>query len=219
MADSLNPSALSRVVHGLRPDWSRTLAARRALAAALVVLAAVAAWRDDPHSDQADVVVAVRDLAPGAQLTVDDVGLESRRLSELPEGAQTDLDTVIGATLAGPAQQGEIVTDVRLLGARLAEAAVGPGARIVPLPLADPAVVELVRAGDVVDIVAAPASADEDTDARVVATDAVVVSVSSERESVSSRGANRIVLVALPSVAARAVAAAALVQAVTVTLH
>ncbi|MGE2833799.1 SAF domain-containing protein [Mycobacterium sp. SMC-4] len=218
MGDSLNPSALHRLT-ALRPDWSRTHAARRALAAVLVVLAAVAAWRDDPHADHTEVVVATADLAPGVELTGDDVRLETRRASELPAGAQSDLELVVGTTLAGPARRGEIVTDVRLLSSRLAESSAGPGARIVPLPLADAAVVDLIRVGDVVDIVAAPASADADTDARLIATDAVVVLVSEEAGGLAARGGDRVVLVALPAAAARVVAGATLVQAVTVTLH
>ena len=49
-----------------RPDWTRTVAARRVAAGALVVLAAVAALRTDPHGDQADIVVAARDLSPAS---------------------------------------------------------------------------------------------------------------------------------------------------------
>ncbi|UXA17177.1 SAF domain-containing protein [Mycobacterium sp. SMC-4] len=218
MGDSLSPSAISRLAIALRPDWSRTVAARRALAAVLVVLAAVAAWRDDPHADRADVVIAVHDLGPGVQLSAADVRRESRRARDLPEGALIRVDEVVGATLAGPMRQGEIVTDVRVLGPRLAEATLGPDTRIVPLPLADAAVVELVRVGDVVDIVAAPPSADVGTQARLIATDAVVVLVSPEGSGPTSRS-NRVVLVALPAAAARTVAGAALVQAVTVTLH
>ena len=67
------------------------------------------------------------------------------------------VDAIVGATLAGPARRGEVLTDVRLLGPRLAESAAGPDARIVPIPLADAALMDLVRPGDVVDIVAAPA--------------------------------------------------------------
>lgn len=219
MGHSLDPSPLSRLTGILRPDWSRTLAARRVLAGGLVVLAAVAAWRDDPRADHTEVVVTTRDLSPGTELTADDVRLESRTASTIPDGSRADIASVVGATLAGPARRGEVVTDVRLLGPRLAESAAGPDARIVPLPLADAALVDLVRPGDIVDIVAAPASSDEETSARLIATDAVVVLVSA-KESGSSRGsAGRVVLVALPAAAAKTVAGVALVQAVTLTLH
>lgn len=218
MGDSLNPTPLSRLRQAVRPDWSHTVAARRALAGVLVVLAAAAAWRDDPRADHTDVVVTTRDLSPGTELTGEDVVLETRTASTIPDGSSVDIDSVVGATLAGPARRGEVVTDVRLLGPRLAESAAGPDARIVPLPLADPALVDLVRPGDVVDIVAAPASTDAATEARLIATDAVVVLVSAKENGVAA-GGGRVVLVALPAAAAKTVAGAALVQAVTLTLH
>ncbi len=217
MGDSLDTSPLDRLRRALRPDWSKTPTARRVLAAALVVLAAAAAWRDDPRSDHAEVVVTVRDLSPGAELTAADVHVESRALPAIPEGAQVDLDSVVGATLAGPARRGEVLTDVRLLGPRLAEAAAGPDARIVPIPLADAALMDLVRPGDVVDIVAAPA--DDGAEARLVATDGVVVLVSAKENGVGARSSGRVVLVALPAAAAKTVAGIALVEAVTLTLH
>ncbi|MBV9319835.1 MAG: flagellar biosynthesis protein FlgA, partial [Mycobacterium sp.] len=39
MRESLNPTLLSRLSQALRPDWTRTVLARRITAAALVVLA------------------------------------------------------------------------------------------------------------------------------------------------------------------------------------
>ncbi len=217
MGDSLNPSPLSRLNRLLRPDWSRTAAARRAVAAALVVLAAVAALRDDPRGDRTDVVVATRDLSPGTELAFDDVKLENRISTTVPDGSSGDLDAVVGATLAGPVRRGEILTDVRLLGPRLAESIVGPDARIVPLTLADAAVLELLRPGDVVDIVAAPH--DSGAQARLIATGAIVVLVSAKTTGIASGSHARVALVALPAPEARTVAAAALVQAIGLTLH
>ena len=219
MGDSLNPSALSRLLVTLRPDWSRTLAARRVVAAALVILAAVIALRANPQGDRTEIVVATRDLASGVELTADDVRIENRTTATVPDGSQSDVDAVIGATLAGPARRGEVLTDVRVLGPRLAESVAGPDARIVPLPLADSALLDLVRPGDVVDVLAAATS---DTDAgarpRLMATDAVVVLVS-EKPTGAGSGSDRVVLVALPAHSANDVAAAALVQTVTLTFH
>ncbi len=215
MGESLNASVLSRLIHDRRPDWTRTIAARRAVAAGLVVLAAVAALRSDPHGDQSDIVVAARDLSPGIELTAADVRLEKRLAATLPDGASTAVDTVVGSTLAGPARRGEVLTDVRLLGPRLAQLSAGPDARIVPLHLSDTALLDLVRPGDVVDVLAA---ADDDVDPRVVATDAVVVLVS-EKQKGPGAGGDRVVLVALPAHAANDVAGATLMQAVTVTFH
>jgi Flp pilus assembly protein CpaB len=215
VGESLNASALSRLIHERRPDWTRTVAARRALAAGLVILAAVAAVRSDPHGDQSDIVVAARDLSPGIELTASDVHLEKRSAATIPDGASTNLDAVVGSTLAGPARRGEVLTDVRLLGPRLAQSAAGRDARVVPLHLADTALLDLVRPGDVVDVLAA---ADDDVAPRVVATDAVVVLVS-EKQKGPGAGGDRVVLVALPAHAANDVAGATLMQTVTLTFH
>jgi hypothetical protein len=108
-----------------------------------------------------------------------------------------------------------------LLGSRLAESTAGPGARIVPLHLADSALIDLVRVGDVVDVLAAPATdsrADTQAATKVVATDAVVVLVSA-KSKVQDADSDRVVLVALPARVANMVAGSALGQAVTLTLH
>lgn len=217
---SLNPTLFSRL-STLRPDWARTVRARRVAAGALVVLAGIATLRSNPEGDRAEVVVATRDLRPGATLTVDDVRLEKRLATTLPDGLPESLDAVVGSTLASPTRRGEVLTDVRLLSRRLAEATAGPGARIVPLHLADGALIDLVRVGDVVDVLAAPAinsSAATQTVTKVVATDAVVVLVSAERKGQAANN-DRVVLVALPARVANTVAGSALGQTVTLTLH
>lgn len=216
MGESLNPSALSRLRDLLRPDWTRTLAARRVAAGVLVALAAVAALRPDPDDRHVDVVVAAHDLTPGMKLGAADVVLESRSATMVPDGAHADMGDVVGATLAGPARRGEALTDVRLLGPRLAESAAGPNARIVPLRLDDPALLDLVRPGDVVDVLTA--GAETTAKPSVVARNAVVVVVS-EKPTGPGSGADRVVLVALPAQAANEVAAATLVSAVTLTFH
>ena len=217
MRESLNPTLPSRLAQVLRPDWTRTVLARRATAAALVVLAGVAALRADPDGDRAEVVVAAHDLTPGVALTGDDVRLEDRLSSTVPDGSQVDVGAVVGSTLAGPTRRGEVLTDVRLLGRRLADSAAGPDARIVPLHPADSAVTDLLRSGDVVDVLAA-SDTDSAAHPRVVATNAIVVLVSAKQKA-QANGNDRVVLVALPAPAANAVAEAALVQTVTFTLH
>lgn len=198
--------------------------ARRVAAAGLVVLAGVAALRSDPAGEYAQVVVAERDLRPGTALTAADVGLEKRVATTVPDGSQADVGAVVGKTLASPTRRGEVLTDVRLLGSRLAEAAIaskaGPGARIVPLHLADGALIDLVRAGDVVDVLAAPTNGPQEIGPipKVVATDAVVVLVSA-KEKVQAADSDRVVLVALPARVANTVAGSTLGQAVTLTLH
>ncbi|OBG90155.1 flagellar biosynthesis protein FlgA [Mycobacterium sp. E3298] len=217
---SLNPSPFNRLLL-LRPDWTRTVLARRIAAGGLVVLAGVAALRSNPAGDYAEVVVADHDLRPGAALTPADVHLEKRLAATVPDGSLADVSAVAGSTLAGPTRRGEVLTDVRLLGSRLAESTAGPGARIVPLRLADNALIDLVRVGDVVDVLAAPATAGPEpaqATPKVVATDAVVVLVSA-KPKVQAADGDRVVLVALPARVANTVAGSALGQAVTLTLH
>lgn len=150
-------------------------------------------------------------------MTVEDVRIEKRSATTLPEGAQSDPGSVVGATLAGPARRGEVLTDARILGPRLAGLAAGPDARIVPLHLTDAAVLDLIRSGDVVDVLGAPA-ADSDAAPRLLAANAVVVLVSAKPKTAGG-GNDRVVLVALPGAAANALAGATLVQTVTLTIH
>jgi Flp pilus assembly protein CpaB len=217
MAGDLNPTALTRLRQALQPDWVHTVRTRRVTAAALVLLAGTAVLRDNPDADRRAVLVAARDLSPGTGLQAADVIVESRSAATIPDGTLADVGAAVGSTTAGPVRRGEVLTDVRVLGSRLAEAAVGPDARLVPLPLAGTAVLDLIRTGDVVDILAAP---DSDSAAlpRVIATDAVVVLVSAPRQG-AGNGGDRVALVALPPGPANAVAGAALVQSLTLTLH
>ncbi|WP_236977834.1 MULTISPECIES: SAF domain-containing protein [Mycobacterium] len=214
---TLNPSLIDRIGALVRPDWARTVLARRVAAAALVVLAGIAALRANPEGDRVDVLVASHDLTSGTALTPDDVRLERRLSTTVPDGSQAKLETALGSTLASPARRGEVITDVRLLGSRLAESTAGPGARIVPLHLADSALIDLVRVGDVVDVLAAPAG-EASASSRVLAADATVVLISA-RSKTHTDSDDRVVLVALPARLAAAVAGAALGQTVTVVLH
>ena len=197
--------------------------ARRVAAAALVLLAAAAALRPDPRDGRVDVVVAARDLAPGIELAADDLRVESRSATSIPDGSQTDTSDLIGATLTGPARRGEMLTDVRVLGSRLADATAGPDSRIVPVHPTDAALLDLVRVGDVVDVLAlsgrsGASSGSDSTEAqpRVIASNAVVVLVSATTKDVRRDG---IVLIALPMSAANEVAGASLSQAITLTFH
>jgi hypothetical protein len=138
----------------------------------------------------------------------------------IPEGSINESDSLIGATLAAPARRGEILTDVRVLGPRLAHATAGPDARIVPLHLADAAVLDLLRPGDVVDVLAGADNSVDQVGQRpeVLATDAHVVLVSA-RLKAPAGGSDRVLLVALPRHTANAVAGASLLRSITVTLH
>ncbi|MGW0041573.1 SAF domain-containing protein [Rhodococcus sp. NPDC003348] len=215
LRDVLSPTPVDRFARLIRPDWTRTALARRVLAGALTVLALLLAVRDHPGDDRVEVVTAAHDLSPGAVLHESDLRLAALPAAAVPGGALRGLDDALGHTLAGPARSGEALTDVRLLGSRLAEGTAGPDARIVPLRIDDSEVAGLLRAGDRVDILAV--DPEGGAAPRVLASAATVVLVG-QRDGGRSAPAP-VVLAALPEATATAVAAASLTGALTVTLR
>lgn len=214
---SVNPTWRERLSQALRPDFARTAAARRLAAAFLVVLAAVSALWPDPGNTYVHVAVAAADISPGHVLTAGDVRLEKRLAATLPDGALGSLESLLGSTLAGAARRGEMLTDARVLGPRLAGLSAGPNARFVPLRLSDPAVLDVIRPGDVVDVLGAPGD-DSGARPRLLAAAAVVVLVPAADRRTGG-DPDRVVLVALAAPAATAVAGAGLTQALTLTIH
>ncbi|KAF0848737.1 SAF domain-containing protein [Nocardia caishijiensis] len=205
-----------RFALGNRPAWADALLARRIVAAALAVVAVVLFVRGDPGGARQSVVVAANDLAPGRVLTADDMRVDQHETRTLPTGFATDTAPLLGATLTGAMRAGETFTDLRVVGPRLAAAAAGTeDARIVPIRLADSAVAEVLRAGDRVDVVGVEDTGDSAARARTLATDAAVVLVTASAD----RRAERVVLVALATEYATAVAGASLRTALTVVFH
>ncbi|WP_280233468.1 SAF domain-containing protein [Nocardia cyriacigeorgica] len=204
-----------------RPPWADGLLARRLLAGALTAAAIILLFRGDPDTDRMSVVVAARDLAPGHLLESSDLRVVERESGALPGGAVHDPAQLLGATLTGAMSGGEILTDLRVIGPRLAAVAAGAAdARIVPIRLADTAVADILRAGDRVDVIAADES-DRATarPARTLATDAAVVLISGTPGATPAGSADRVVLVAMAADNAVAVAAASLSTALTVVFH
>lgn len=202
-----------------RPPWADGLLVRRLLAAVFAAAAVALLLRGDPDEARLAVVVASRDLPPGHLLEPADLRIAHHPSGTLPDGAVHDAAPLTGAVLTAALRAGEIVTDIRVVGPRLAAVAAGTeNARIVPIRLADNAITDVLRAGDRVDVVAV-----EDSDAAAaatLATDAAVVLVSgSPTESGPGRTTERVVLVALDSTRAAAVAAASLSTALTVVFH
>lgn len=217
MRESLNPTVRQRLTALLRPDFAQTVRARRLAAAGLVLLAAASAVRPDPAGTYTEVAIAAKDLTAGTPVKSGDIKMEKRSAATLPDGALTDPGRILGSTVAGAARRGEVLTDARILGSRLAGLSAGPDARVVPLHLADAAVLDVIRPGDVVDVLGASV-ADTHDRPRMLAAAAVVVLVSATPKALGA-GGERVVLVALPAAAATAVAAASLVQSVTLTIH
>ena len=134
-------------------DWSRTAAARASPPARW------SCWPPSPHCAPIRRRPHRRrrrdaDLAPGIALTATISTVETRSATTVPDGAQSDRRRVGRRDACRARPPREVLTDVRLLGPRLAESAAGPDARIVPLHLADAALLDLVRPGDVVDVLA-----------------------------------------------------------------
>lgn len=202
-----------------RPRWADAVLARRLLAAALAAVAALLFLRGDPDTERTTVVVAERDLAPGRLLEAGDLRSAPREAGTLPAGAVADPAELVGATLTGAMRRGEVFTDLRVVGPRLAAAATGAReARIVPIRLADTAVADILRAGDRVDVIGAEdANGGGTRPARTLATDAAVILVS--RAGDGRRAAERVVLVAMDAEHATVVAGASLRTALTVVFH
>ncbi|AYJ48724.1 SAF domain-containing protein [Rhodococcus sp. P1Y] len=200
-----------------RPAWARPLMLRRIAAGILAAAGIVVFARDSVVEDQVPVVVAARDLTPGVQLAAADIGVKEFSPSTVPDGASSDTGDVLTHTVAGPVRAGEPLTDVRILSSRLAQATIDvPDARVVPIRLSDAGVTDLLRSGDTVDVLTV-GEGDDDRTARVLASDAVVVLVSSDGDR--QRSQDRVVLVAMSAQDATTVAAASLVSALTVTLR
>jgi pilus assembly protein CpaB len=152
-------------------QWHRRLLAA-GLAAAAAALALHAA--EPAPAPTVPIVVATRDLPGGAPLAEGDLGVADVPAEMVPAGAMADIGATLGRMLAGPVRAGEPVTDVRLVGASLVEGW-GDGLVAVPVRIADPGVVTIVRPGDRVDLLAA--SLDGSVEAGLVAAQVPVLAV------------------------------------------
>jgi Flp pilus assembly protein CpaB len=127
---------------------------RRTVASALLCAAvAVAVYQLTPATAAlSPVVVAAADLPAGS--TVDAGQLRMARLpaDSVPDHAATSLEAVQGQRLAGPLRRGEVFTDAATVGpGLLAGAATGTVA--VPVRIADPDSLQLIRTGQTIDLV------------------------------------------------------------------
>lgn len=209
---------IRRLLGACRPH---SLLVRRILAGALTLLAAgLALVPSAKHGLAAaeptvQVVVTVRDLAPGTVLSTGDVALHGLPHALVPSGALTTTGAAIGQVLTSAARTGEAITDARLLGPPQARMATGdPDTVSVAVRLADPAVAELLHPGSRVDVVTA---GDGQTAPGVPATDATVLMVRTGALKPGEQG--QLVVLAIRKDRATGVAAAALHDPVAVTLR
>ncbi|MDP9885700.1 Flp pilus assembly protein CpaB [Sinomonas atrocyanea] len=129
---------------------------RRTLAAVLLCLAAGAAVHEltPPSAAMAPVAVAARDLAGGATVSGGDLRVARLPADAVPQGASSDPSRLVGQRLAGPVRGGEAITDAGLVGPGLL-AGTAQGTAAVPVRVADPASLQLLRPGQLVDVMLA----------------------------------------------------------------
>lgn len=147
------------------------LSRRRPLAAVLVALSVLIGLRATigPGPATVEVPVAARDLAAGARLTSQDVDLVRWPADLAPSGL---VAAVTGQVLAAPLREGEAVTDLRFVGTELAQT--HPELTVLPIRLPDPAVVELLRVGDRIDLSAVDPESGEPSE---LASDVLVLAI------------------------------------------
>ena len=129
--------------------WRRH--ARRLTAALLAALAAVivvAALRANAADATAVPVVVVNaDLWPGHRLTAQDLQVRQVPSAARPPGAFTVAEAAVGRSLIGPIVAGEVVTSSRVAPVK-GLAGVAPGHLAIAVPLANPAVLQMISTGD-----------------------------------------------------------------------
>lgn len=149
--------ALPATLDGLAERWARMPPRLRWTVVAVVVLAAAAlagagAGRS-PWGPTVQVLVATRQLAPGARLTVADVETVDRPAAAVPEDALTAVDQVRERPLALGVPVGAVVTGAHLREGGMA-ASLGPDRVAVALPAGDG---PLLEAGQRLDLLSGDA--------------------------------------------------------------
>ena len=175
----MRPDRLAARVRAVR----RAVLARRRLLAALLTAVAVASGiraAAAPPPAAVEVTVAARDLPAGTVLGPRDLRTVGFAPGSVPSGSAPD---AVGRTLAAPLRAGEPVTDVRVVGPALTEGY--PGLSAVPVRLPDAGMADLLRVGDVVDLVSADP---QRGGARVVATALPVLAVPAAPAEVGASG-------------------------------
>jgi Flp pilus assembly protein CpaB len=161
----------------------RAVLRRRRLLAAVLTAVAVAAGLHSvtaPPPPRIDVLVAAHDLPAGTVLAPGDLTPVPFEPGSVPDDLAR---STAGRTLAAPVRRGEPVTDVRLVGPGLADGQ--PGLTAVPVRLPDAGMVELLAAGDRIDLVAADP---QGSGARVVAAGVPVLAVPGALPDAASDG-------------------------------
>jgi Flp pilus assembly protein CpaB len=204
--------------------WHRRLLVAGLLAAS-VAFAIEAVSPPPPRTES--VLVAAKDLAGGTRLRPDDVRLKDVAPASLPDGAVRTRTFAAGRTLDAPVRKGEVLTDVRLVGQSFLDS-YGDGLVAAPVRIADAASVQLVRAGDIVDVLAAGLNANGSANgsatgaARLVAAATPVLTIPPVSEGPlgsTDIGSGALVVVVTSSETAARLAAAAVTDRLSLVIH
>lgn len=195
--------------------WHRRLLAAGLLAGAFALALDTLA---PPAPSTVPVVTAARDLPGGQPLATRDLTVARLPAEAVPAGAIRSTHRLVGATLVSAVRAGEVVTDVRVVGRESVRAL--PGDLVAtPVRIGDADVVNLLSAGDVVDVLAA--GADPGEDARLVAANARVLVVPTRASDAfgDSLGEGALVVLATSPATAARLAGAAVTERLSVVLR
>ncbi|WP_333486340.1 Flp pilus assembly protein CpaB [Streptomonospora mangrovi] len=106
-----------------------------------------------PPAPTAEVWVAARPLTALEPISAGDLAVRTLPVHAVPEGALSPARSAVGRSLSGPVGRGEVITRARL--ADPPARGHGPGMVAAPLRVPDPGVVDLLRPGSRVDVLAA----------------------------------------------------------------
>ena len=104
------------------------------------------------------VVRTTTEISGGTRLSTADLRVDEVVAADVPESAIADPAILLGRTLAASVPKGQILTKLAVTSPR---SAIGPGRVLAPIRLADAEVVGQLRAGDVVDVLAADAQSEQ----------------------------------------------------------
>lgn len=127
---------------------------RKPLALALLVLgiASLLSSLAPESSSERQLLTLIVDRPAGAELRAGDLGYSKITGDLTDPGLLTDQDQAVGQHLAVGLPAGALVTEQVLIGPQLLTGS-APGTVAVPIRLSDPATVQLLHAGQLVDIV------------------------------------------------------------------
>lgn len=103
-------------------------------------------------ADTVAAFAAARDLPAGKTLSPDDLTVLSVPRDLVPAGSYGGIDSLQGQQLAVALRKGQLLSDSQLLGPGLL-AGSPPGSAAVPLRMADPASIQLLSPGQLVNVV------------------------------------------------------------------